>query len=327
MSVIEGVIRVEIGVCPKLWCFLCASVFESAVVILIIERIYEFGHRHKCHALDCVSFLRVIAPETDLIRVRHIEFRTNEPVLGSVQSCRDALGLDFVDTSLEHCRVFDIEVIGYTSVFLILWIVVIQESLHLIVVAGVISLKPVNEVFSCLTVIRPFGVQIIDVRTNSYLAVYISSEYTFQPICVVIAVAAEIIRQQRHRYIYVIEFLLSECRQPVVQRVFKQECRRLRTLEVKHVYAFSRERAGCCPCIGIHRRHKLPLIVIQEGVDVRFLMIAEGIRQFPCVSLFVGCFALYVILIAEVRLLSGSSRLFSGCWHRTLRGCRKLEHG
>ena len=56
-------------------------------------------------------------------------------------------------------------------------------------VAGVISLKPVNEVFSCLTVIRPFGVQIIDVRTNSYLAVYISSEYTFQPICVVIAVA------------------------------------------------------------------------------------------------------------------------------------------
>ena len=69
----------------------------------------------------------------------------------------------------------------------------VHECLHLVVIAGVISLQAVNEIFGGVAVVGSFCIDIIDIGADAYAAVYISGEYALEAVGMVVAVSSEVI--------------------------------------------------------------------------------------------------------------------------------------
>ncbi len=237
------------------------------MIKFIVEAIDKLGHGHIRASLDGVAGLGIIAPETDLPGMVHIELRTDQSAMGCREARRNDATLDAGNSTLQLCRIGDIKVIGDTAVLLIHEIILIEKSLHLIAVTIIISLKAENYILSGLIVIRTFGVQVIDRCTQSDASVHITRKLGFQPVGLVGLRTAEVIAQLRPRDVDVIEFLFVERREPVKQGIAEHKRHLLRTVEKDHVYPLAAQLSGRGPGITVECRYKLPLVVIQEGID------------------------------------------------------------
>ncbi len=198
-------------------------------------------------------------------------------------------------------------------------VVVVVEGLHLVAAAGIVSLYAECQFLCSLFCVASQCIWKVHPCSDADFAVHVSCEDCLEPVCLCLLVPGEIVGEECHRDVDVIEFLLWERGHPFLYGVVEKECPGARAAEINHVETRPGELAGSGPCIGDESRHEIALVIVQHSVDRALYMASEGPGKCPGAAGPVGL--LFSGGIERIAWLSG---IREGSCHRGHDGnCRK----
>ena len=126
-------------------------------IFFVVERPNETRHGDIC-TLDSSVVDLLFVPITDLVAMVHQELGT----LDAIESRREVDGnsfcIDIRVAALQFGRVFDVEVVGDTAVFVANRVESVKRSLRLVAVTDIRAGKSPGEVFRRLTVVTTFRI-------------------------------------------------------------------------------------------------------------------------------------------------------------------------
>ncbi|GFI14616.1 hypothetical protein IMSAGC008_02176 [Muribaculaceae bacterium] len=157
----------------------------------------------------------------------------------------------------------------------------VEIPLKLVSVTKIGARQAPVQILDRLIIVAAFRVQIIEHGAYLRLGVDIARESGLKTFLSRFASSRRVKRQQCHRYAGVIELHLVLQREPVAERVAKEEIAHRRSVMKNHIHTLSAEVACRSPRDGNGRRYRLEAVIGKKSIDSGFLAQTERLYKLP----------------------------------------------